>query len=83
MSRLLSRYIFKQFALIFFATLFVLTATVMLFDVIELKAFFVGFRVLFSLRFCIPDASLSELCRFDFFPLCLNFDILAMSIITV
>ena len=36
MSRLLSRYIFKQFALIFFATLFVLTATVMLFDVIEL-----------------------------------------------
>ena len=33
---IISKYILKQFALIFFATLFVLTAVIMLFDVIEL-----------------------------------------------
>ncbi len=36
MNLILFRYILKQFALIFFATLFILTAVIMLFDVIEL-----------------------------------------------
>ena len=36
MNRILSRYILKQFALTFLATLMVLTAVIMLFDVIEL-----------------------------------------------
>ena len=36
MNRILFRYILKQFGLIFLATLFILTATIMLFDMIEL-----------------------------------------------
>ncbi len=36
MNKILFKYILKQFALIFIATLFVLTAVIMLFDVIEL-----------------------------------------------
>ena len=36
MNKIMARYVLKHFALTFFATLFILTSVIMLFDVIEL-----------------------------------------------